>query len=86
MAEIQNNKSKKIGQNIVELTTWKNAGGSIKIWENGASRLEHVWSNNADKTMHCIEEVNFMYAQNAIEEYNCVTNIATMTDLMRANQ
>ena len=79
-------KSKKIGSKyLVELKTYPMAGGSITIWEKGESRLPHIWKNNADNTMHALDEVNFMYADNAIEEYRGITNFKTMVDLMRRN-
>jgi hypothetical protein len=35
-------KSKKIGKYLVEIRTYPMAGGSITVWEKGASILPHI--------------------------------------------
>lgn len=80
-----NGKSKKIGKRVVELTIYPNAGGLIKIWEPGMSRLEHIWQNNANKTMHCIGEICFMHQENAIDEYRNIRTFHDIVDIMKRN-
>ncbi len=78
-------KSKKVGKYLVEIETYPMAGGSITVWEKGASRLPHIWENNPEKTMHKADEINFMYAQNALDEYHALKNVHNLTRLMYRN-
>ena len=69
----------------VELTTYKDAGAIIEVWEDGASKLEHIWKNNEDKTMHQITEAHFWHQENAMEEWEYLTDFENMVDLMQRN-
>lgn len=78
-------KSKKIGRYLIEIKTYPMAGGTINIWEKGESRLPHIWENSPDKTMHKADEVNFMYAQNALDEYRALKTVKDIINLMYRN-
>jgi len=79
-------RKKQISTWIVELLYGTDRGGTILIWEEGTSELEHIWINNDDKTHKLFDEVNFMYWQNAVNAYKEIHTVGDIINLAWENR